>query len=113
MFRESVPAEHGMLFFFSEPVASPFWMKNCRVALDILWIDAGMRLVSASYETPPCRADPCPSYPPAGPALFVLETASGVAKRENLVPGDRFVFENLPLDRLPERARRAIAAAGK
>lgn len=110
MFRASMPETHGMLFVGDVPRAEAFWMKNCHFPLDIVWLDSDRRFVSASYDTPPCVGDPCPTYPSAGPALFVLEVVAGRAKRENLKPGDRFTFRNLPLDLLPEPAKSLAAA---
>src|SRR4051812_16142180 len=39
MFRDSMPADHGMLFLFDDVAVRTFWMKNCRMPLDILYFD--------------------------------------------------------------------------
>lgn len=111
MYRESLAPGHGMLFFFDEESSQSFWMKNCHFPIDIVWIDRDRRFVSASYHTLPCAADPCPTYPPAGPALFVVEVADGVARKENLKKGDRIEFLRLPAERLPAAAKAALAPA--
>ncbi len=99
MFRESMATNHGMLFFFDPPSAETFWMKNCHFPIDIVWLDQDRRFISASYDTPPCRADPCPTYPAGGPASFVLEVAAGVARNEKLKPGDQLDFLEMPAKR--------------
>ncbi|MEK6604596.1 MAG: DUF192 domain-containing protein, partial [Nitrospirota bacterium] len=38
MFREQMAPDAGMLFRFEEAGEWSFWMKNTKVALDILWI---------------------------------------------------------------------------
>src|SRR5512136_706637 len=35
MFRQSLPAEEGMLFIFKEPMELNFWMRNTLIPLDI------------------------------------------------------------------------------
>lgn len=87
MFRESMPLDHGMLFVFEHEQPLAFWMKNTRIPLDILYFDAGRRLVSVSADTPPCRTAYCPSYPSAGPARYVLELNAGKARELQLQPG--------------------------
>lgn len=101
MFREKLLAGQGMLFVFEKEGIYPFWMKNTLLPLDILWLDAGRRVVHIETNVPPCPADPCPSYPPSRPALYVLELAAGGAKLYDLKLFDRLEF------RLPSREGRA------
>lgn len=88
MFRESLPAKYGMLFPFSDPSsAHKFWMKNTMIPLDVIWLDSGGKVIFVSADTPPCRADPCPTYGPDAPASSVLEIAGGMAKKEKVEVG--------------------------
>ena len=89
MFRDSLEEDHGMLFIFPDEARRSFWMKNCRIALDIFYFDAQLELVSVSENTPPCRTARCPSYPSAGPAQYVLELNSGKAAELQVQPGDK------------------------
>lgn len=89
MFRDSMPADHGMLFVFPMSGNQAFWMKNTHIPLDIIYFDSDRSFVSASYRTPPCSAgDRCPSYPSEGRARYVLELNAGVGVALNLAPGD-------------------------
>lgn len=45
MFRESLPADHGMLFLFPQAKQQSFWMKNTKLPLDIGYLDASGRLL--------------------------------------------------------------------
>ncbi|MGH8313116.1 MAG: DUF192 domain-containing protein, partial [Gammaproteobacteria bacterium] len=45
-----------------------------------------------SADTPPCKADPCPTYASAAPAEYVLELNAGMAAKLGLKPGDRFTI---------------------
>jgi hypothetical protein len=88
MMRTALAPDHGMLFVF--PYAGPqaFWMKNTLIPLDILYFDADRRLVSMQLDVPPCKADPCPTYPSDAPAIYVLELSAGTAQRIRAKPGD-------------------------
>src|SRR5687768_2066853 len=59
MHRESLAAQAGMLFVFDKPGFYPFWMQNCRIALDIVWLDDKFNVVSIAESVPPCRLPGC------------------------------------------------------
>jgi len=88
MFRESMPPDHGMLFLFDDSTERTFWMKNCRMPLDILYFDEKYKLVSVQQRVPACRSDPCPVYPSAGAAKYVLELNAGTTDKLGVKPGD-------------------------
>ncbi|MGK2925620.1 MAG: DUF192 domain-containing protein [Lysobacterales bacterium] len=88
MFRESMAADHGMLFRFPGDARRSFWMKNTRIPLDIFYFDANLRLVSVAENAQPCRSQRCPPYPSEGPAKFVLELNAGKAAELGVRPGD-------------------------
>jgi uncharacterized membrane protein (UPF0127 family) len=88
MFRDSMPDDHGMLFIFPSEARRSFWMKNCRIPLDIFYFDSDLALVSVSENTPPCRTQRCPSYPSDGPAKYVLELNAGKAAQLGIKTGD-------------------------
>ena len=87
MYRESLPENSGMLFLFPANDVHNFWMKNTMIPLDMIWMDAGGKVLFVSANTPPCKADPCPDYGPRAPASSVLEIAGGKAAREGIKPG--------------------------
>ena len=87
MFRESLPDRTGMLFLFPENAPHHFWMKNTMIPLDMIWMDEAGKVLFISAGTPPCKADPCPTYGPDGPARTVLEIAGGMAKKEGVLVG--------------------------
>lgn len=96
MFRESLAPHHGMLFLFPKPSVEAFWMKNCNFPIDIVWMDAARRVIYIHAHTPPCPADPCPTYGPARPSLYVLEIPDGTAAKERITSGDVIRFEHVP-----------------
>jgi uncharacterized membrane protein (UPF0127 family) len=87
MFRERMGPEDGMLFLFEEEGIYPFWMKNTKIPLDIIWIGGDGVVVFVAARVPPCTADPCPDVRPLGRARSVLELAAGRASDLGLRPG--------------------------
>ena len=94
MFRDHLAPDRGMLFLHAEPGKYPYWMYNCKIALDILWLDQSRRIAEISANTPPCPgpASQCPQYGGNVPAQFVLELAAGMAERYGLKLGDEIRF---------------------
>jgi uncharacterized membrane protein (UPF0127 family) len=93
MFRDELPADHGMLFVHDREEPQAYWMKNTRVALDILYFDAKRRLVSVQRRVPPCSGgDRCPPYPSEGSVLYVLELNAGAADTLGVAKGDELHF---------------------
>jgi uncharacterized membrane protein (UPF0127 family) len=88
MFRDSMPADHGMLFLFDDLAERTFWMKNTHIPLDILYFDQNYKLVSVQQRVPPCRSEPCVVYPSGAPAQYVLELNAGMADKLGVKPGD-------------------------
>ncbi len=93
MYRDEMPADHGMLFIFPTEAPRSFWMKNTRIPLDIIYFDKDLKMVSAALDTPPCRVSRCPGYPSSVPAMYVLELNGGTATELGIGPGDRMVIE--------------------
>lgn len=94
MFRTSLPEDKGMLFIHGAADKRAYWMFQCEIPLDIIWMDSGRRVVEISPDTPPCReaADKCPSYGGSVPSLYVLELAAGMAAKHHLKLGDTLNF---------------------
>ena len=95
MFRDHLADNRGMIFVFPQTGEYPFWMKNTLIPLDMIWIDEGRRVAHVAHDVPPCKADPCPSYPPNAQAKYVLEVAAGVAAKHHLQGGDVLRFEGM------------------
>ncbi len=94
MFRDSLARGRGMLFIHEAPGLYPYWMYQCKIPLDMLWMDAQHRIVEISADTPPCRdeADKCPNYGGHQQAQYVLELGGGEARRLGLSVGQALEF---------------------
>lgn len=117
MGRTEIPDHGGMLFVFPDRLVVPqsFWMKNCPIDMDIIFLDrqgfvtATHRMKAmirqpgeseADYET---RAQ-SEGYPSGLPAQFAIELKAGSLERLKVKVEDRIV---LNLDRLKALARKA------
>ena len=90
--REPLADDRGMAFPFSSARPMAFWMKNCFVPLDMVFILDGK--VQAITTAPPCVKDPCPIYPqPPVIADMVIELRANWAKEYGLKMGDRITVE--------------------
>lgn len=76
----------GMLFVMPEDTLQSFWMKNCIIPLDIVFISDN-EIQDISPNCPPCQDDYCPSY--QGYGGFVLELPAGTCRSKKIRIGDK------------------------
>lgn len=91
MYRRELPEGKGMLFVFPEDGPRVFWMKNTFIPLDIVFLDAALKVRNVYHRVPASRED-TPELEVAkvsAPAACVLELPSGSARRYGLKPGAR------------------------
>jgi uncharacterized membrane protein (UPF0127 family) len=93
MRRDSMPADHGMIFVFPDEQRLGFYMKNTRIPLDIIFLNASGVVVSVKQMRP---YDVSTTYADA-PAKWAIELNQGQAAEAGVKVGDR-------LD-IPESAR--------
>ncbi len=88
MYRDSMPADHGMIFVFAGNEQTGFWMKHTLIPLDIVYVDDGQRIVSIHqmipHDTRSVYAD--------GPYKWAIELNDGTAARLNLHKGDQLTI---------------------
>lgn len=85
MYRDSLGADQGMLFVFPAEAPQAFWMKNTRIALDILYIGANGTIVSIAENARPYDETSLPSQ---APAQYVLEIPGGMCAERGIQAGD-------------------------
>lgn len=74
----------GMLFIFESAQPQTFWMRNTPSALDMMFVDAGGKVITiAAYTTP--MSDQL--YSSSGPAKYVVEAKAGFADRFGIRQG--------------------------
>jgi hypothetical protein len=115
MFRESIPEDGGMLFVFPDAEFRSFWMANCLVDLDIIFLDRNGRVTAMHrMKAAPPRGENeseleyqnrmalTASYDSAYPAQFAIELRAGWLDRLELRVEDAI---NLDRPRLTRAAR--------
>lgn len=100
MFRESLASNEAMLFIFETPDTHSFWMKNCKIPLDIIWLDENYKVVAISPNNQPCPrgaspelAEGCPSINPGVLAKYVLEINAGLSAQLGLSENSYFTID--------------------
>lgn len=114
MDRTEIADDGGMIFIFDRDEERNFWMKNCLIDIDILYVDRTGRIVSmyTMKALPPQRDDETEieyerrvrregSYPSGGRTRFVIELRAGRAEELGLQEGQKL---DLDLDHLKELA---------
>lgn len=97
--RRSLDRDRGMLFAHPKPEILGYWMKDCFIDLDIVYVDA-MGRVTATHrmkkEPPRSPGESLvdyhrrlPSYSSRRSAVLVLEFASGTLDRLDLRMGEQ------------------------
>ena len=104
--RERIDAEGGMLFVFPDDQVrvQGFWMKDCLVDIDIIFLDRDGRITAMHHmpvEPPDERDVPRRTYSSRRPAQFAIELRGGTLEGLELKVGQRIDF---PRRALVERA---------
>jgi uncharacterized membrane protein (UPF0127 family) len=94
MYRQSLPANRGMLFLFDNPQMVRFWMKNVSIDLDLIFLSQG-EIQAIASNVPPCQETPCPTYGPDVLIDQVIELRGGIAQELGIEVGDRIIVEFL------------------
>jgi hypothetical protein len=76
---------NGMLFIMSEGEHC-FWMKNCIISLDIIFIDNDT-ITEIHSNCPPCKTKDCENY--CGEGDMILELQGGTCKDLGIKIGDK------------------------
>jgi uncharacterized membrane protein (UPF0127 family) len=87
MMGRPVMEEHqGMLFLLGEEQMASFWMKNCILPLDMIFINKIGEIVTICKNTTPFSEQ---TYSATAMTLFVLEVNAGFADKYGIKEGDR------------------------
>jgi len=89
MFKRFSANLDGMLFVMDSVEEQSFWMKNCIVPLDMIFI-INNTIEDIVDNCSPCKGNDCPSYD--GRGNIVLEVEGGFCKKNNIKVGDKVVY---------------------
>ena len=85
MFRQSMPADAGMLFIYPSERQVEFWMKNTFIPLDMLFISTDGHVRHITERAIPLDETPIPSVEAV---RAVLEVNGGTVSRLGIKEGD-------------------------
>lgn len=89
MFREHLPTGHGMLFVFDDEKPRTFYMKNCFIDLDIIFMGSDGRIVNITTMKAPVPGEELIYYPSNAPARYALEVPAGRCEELGVRVGER------------------------
>lgn len=91
-----LPENEGMLFPFEKDDYYPFWMKNMKIPIDIIYINGDEIVTIINNATPPeNQNENLIIYNPESPSDKVLEINAGLSQKYNFNKGDKVKYENL------------------
>ncbi|MFO7588767.1 MAG: DUF192 domain-containing protein [Gemmatimonadota bacterium] len=88
MHRDSLPANHGMLFVYPDEEVRSFWMRNTRIPLDIAFLDRNGAILNVERMEPQTDENTFS----AAPAMYALELPAGWFEAHDVGAGDRMEF---------------------
>jgi len=92
MYRNSLEANHGMLFIFPDSNFRNFYMKNTKIPLDIIYLDKNKVIVSVQKNAKPFDET---SLSSEEPAKYALEINAGLFDTWQVEVGDIIDYEVL------------------
>lgn len=90
MFRETVPADGGMIFIYDPPQVAAMWMKNTLIPLDMVFVDTEGEIVHVASHTTPHSLEPISA---GVPVSAVIELNGGSCDRLGIRVGDRVHYD--------------------
>ncbi|HRK30864.1 MAG TPA: DUF192 domain-containing protein [Tepidisphaeraceae bacterium] len=88
MNRDSMAVDRGMIFVFADEAPRSFWMKNTRIPLDIVYVNATGEVVDIKQMAP----FDLRSKPSNKPAKYAIELNKGLAAASSLKIGDQLTI---------------------
>ena len=85
MHRQSLPANHGMLFVYPQAQTHCMWMRNTLIPLSVAFLDDSGRINNIADMKPHSEENHCA----AAPARFALEMNKGWFSSKGIRPGQK------------------------
>ena len=83
MFRQSLPANHGMLFIFERKAVHCMWMRNTLIPLSVAFVDDDGAIVNIEDMRPHDETSHCAQRP----VRYALEMTQGWFAQKGVAPG--------------------------
>lgn len=92
---KNIDSTQGMVFPFSKASYYPFWMKEMKFSIDIIYVkDGKIVTIYKNVPIPKNNSNP-PIYNSNAPADTVLEVNAGLSQKYNFKEGDKVSFSNI------------------
>jgi uncharacterized membrane protein (UPF0127 family) len=88
--RACIGDDQAMLFTFDKPGVYPFWMKDMKFPIDIVWISPQHKAVTIKPNVDPSTYPD--NFKSSAPAQYVLELEAGQANKLGMKPGTTVNF---------------------
>lgn len=87
--REKLDENSGMIFVFNKDSKPVFWMKDTKIALDLIWINNNKIVeISKNVQPEPDKSDSqLTKYPAPSAVDYVLEVNGGFSDKNNIKAG--------------------------
>ena len=89
MNRDKLAPADGMIFLFPHASRHSFWMKDTRIPLDILFVDAQGSITFIAANTTPQSLNP---IKPPSVVTVAIELDAGRASRDSIAVGDKIRY---------------------
>lgn len=96
MFRKQLPESEGMLFTYDHEEELGFYMANCFISLDMIFMDRNRVVVGVIERAKPM--DPT-VLSIERPSQYVLEVNAGFAQRHRIVPGTQIFWNEASISK--------------
>jgi len=102
MFRGHLPADHGMIFIFPRSRPHTFYMQNCLIDIDVLFLDADGVIVNLHSMKIPLPGAASRLYHSVSPCRYALELPAGAIERLKLRIGQKIMLNEQIRNILPD-----------
>jgi len=93
--RKNLPKDEGMIFPFATPGNYPFWMKDMKFSIDIIYLrDQKIVTILKNVKPPSSLIGNPPIYTPSAPSDTVIEINAGLSDTYKLKTGEKINYEN-------------------
>jgi uncharacterized protein len=99
MYRQSLARDRCMIFLYDEDGQHAIWMKNCLIALDVVWVKEEGTIVELAERVPPLSPlfkgpdSEAPTYGGKVVSRHFVEFPAGTVRRLGLKVGERIGWE--------------------
>ncbi len=91
MNRTSLCEDCAMVFYYTKDVQDGYWMKNCKIPLDIIFVNNEFEIVDIKKDFEPCNTDNCPIYTPISSFRYAIEVNGGYYDEHEINIGNTIV----------------------